>query len=93
MALPIAPIASIALRYGAVAIATYAATKAIPHMRRDQRVEDCLDQVEEGIELRQEDGQFNGAARVKRTIRLNPTGPGLEFDFTSLARLKVKRVT
>lgn len=92
MAAPIAPIASLALRYGAVALATYAATRAIPKMRRDQRVEDCLDQVEEGIELRQDDGQFNGSARFKRTIRMHNSGPGIEVDFTSLARITFRRV-
>jgi len=92
MAIPIAPIASLALRYGAVALATYVATKAIPKMRRDQAVEDCLDQVGEGIELRQDDGQINGSARIKRTIRLHAIGPGIEIDFTSLARLKIQRV-
>lgn len=92
MPLPVAPIAGFAIRYGAVAIATYAATRAIPKLRRDQHIEDQLDKVEEGIELRRDPEQINATGRFCRTIRLGHNGPGLQVDATALTRIKFKRV-
>jgi len=42
MPLPLAPIATIALRYGVVAIATYAVTRRIERGYFDQRGEDAM---------------------------------------------------
>ncbi|MEM6896796.1 MAG: hypothetical protein AAF576_05420, partial [Pseudomonadota bacterium] len=70
MAIPLAPIAGVALRYGAVALAAYAATRTIPQLRRDQPTEDALDQVEEGIETRRDPEQMNATARFRRVVRL-----------------------
>ncbi|MEM8592720.1 MAG: hypothetical protein AAGF13_09370 [Pseudomonadota bacterium] len=92
MALPIAPIAGVALRYGAVAVATYAATRAIPKLRRDQPTEDTLDKVEEGIEARRDPEQLNATARFRRIIRLGKSGPGVEIDATALTRIRVRRL-
>lgn len=92
MVLPLAPIAGIALRYGAVALATYAATKAIPQLRRDQRTEDALDDVEEGVQMRRDANQANATARFRRVVRMGKTGPGVEVDFTTLSRVRFKKV-
>jgi N-acyl-D-aspartate/D-glutamate deacylase len=91
MALQFAPIAGIALRYGAVALATYAATRAIAPGRLSQPVEDEMDATPEGISLRREEGQVNGTARWARVIRAGKSGPGLRFDATVLGRFKVDR--
>ncbi len=92
MALPVAPLAGIALRYGAVAVATYAATRTIPKLRRNQDTEDVLDTVEEGIELRRDAEQINGTGRFRRVVRLGRNGPGVEIDATALTRIRFKRV-
>ncbi len=92
MAIPIAPIAGVALRYGAIAVATYAATRAMTPGRLDQSVEDAMDDTPEGLTFRKSDGQANGTARWSRTIRLGRTGPGVELDVTGFARVKVRRV-
>ncbi|MEL7211124.1 MAG: hypothetical protein AAGK92_00595 [Pseudomonadota bacterium] len=92
MPLPIAPIAGLAFRYGAVALATYAVTRNLPATPRDQRAEDAMDDVSEGMSLGKNDEQINGHARFKRTIRLGTTGPGIEIDATALTRIKFKKV-
>jgi len=92
MALPLAPVATVALRYGAVALATYALTRRIDRAPRDQRAEDAFDDTAEGATLRREPGQVNGAARMKRTIRLGTSGPGIEIDASALGRIRMRRV-
>ncbi|MEM6944920.1 MAG: hypothetical protein AAF565_14335 [Pseudomonadota bacterium] len=87
-----APIAALALRYGTVALVTYAATRTIPKLRRDQETEDTLDKVEEGIETRRDAEQVNATARFRRVIRLGRTGPAVEIDATALSRLRIRRV-
>lgn len=92
MPLPLAPIAGIALRYGSVALATYAVTRKISHGRRDQRAEDALDELEDGLSLRRETGQTNSTARFRREIRLGENGPGVEIDMTALGRIKIRKL-
>lgn len=92
MALPLAPIAGLALRYGAVALATYAISRNMDPARRDQRGEDALDDVPEGIASRREAGQFSGTARWHRVIRLGRNGPGVQIDATSIGRIRFKKV-
>lgn len=92
MPLPIAPIAGLAFRYGAVALATYAISRNLPATPRDQRAEDAMDDVSEGLSLGKDEEQVNGSARFKRTIRLGSSGPGLEIDATALTRIKFKKV-
>jgi len=92
MPLPLAPIAGIAFRYGTIALATYAITRKISHGRRDQRAEDALDDLEDGLSLRHQTGQTNSTARFRRSIRLGADGPGLEIDITALGRLKIRKL-
>lgn len=92
MPLPIAPIAGFAIRYGAVALATYAVARNLPAPPRDQRAEDAMDDVSEGLSLGKDDEQVNGAARFRRVIRLGANGPGVEIDATALTRIKFKKV-
>jgi hypothetical protein len=92
MALPIAPIAGFALRYGAVALATYAATRTISVAPRDQRAEDAHDDMAEGISMRRSSGQTNATARFRRVIRIGTDGPGVEIDASALGRIKFRRV-
>lgn len=92
MALPIAPIAGIALRYGAVAVATYVVARKAGMARRDQRAEDAMDETEEGVHVNRDAEQMNASARMKRVIRLGTSGPGVEIDATALSRIRIKRV-
>lgn len=94
MPLPIAlaPIASLALRYGAVALASYAVARQIETGRRCQHAEDAHDRLDEGVTLRRAPGQANTTARFRRVLRLGEAGPGLEIDASALGRLRIKRV-
>ncbi|WP_166417856.1 hypothetical protein [Cochlodiniinecator piscidefendens] len=92
MPLPLAPIAGFALRYGAVALTTYAIARSIEKGRRCQKTEDVLDEVEEGLSLRREEGQFSTTGRFIRTIRLGQNGPGAQIDLSALGRLRLTRV-
>lgn len=91
MAVQFAPIASLALRYGVVALATYAATRRLSPGRLSQPVEDEMDATPEGLHLCRGDGQINAAGRWARVVRLGRTGPGLHVDAALLGRLRVVR--
>jgi hypothetical protein len=93
MALQFAPIAGLALRYGAVALATYAATRVIAPGRLAQPVEDEMDATPEGVSLRKTDDQVNGAARWRRAFRMGKDGSGVRIDATLLGRLKMERLS
>ena len=95
MALPIVPIAGVALRYGVVALAAYVmARQAAGAGRTDQRAEDALDDLPEGISTHRprDREQINGTARLRRVIRFGPAGPGVEIDLTALGRLRMRRL-
>lgn len=91
MALQFSPLAGIALRYGAVALGTYVATRRLAKGRLAQPVEDEMDDTPEGLSLRRDRGQVNGSARWVRVIRAGRRGPGLRLDATILGRLKINR--
>jgi len=88
--LPLAPIAGLALRYGAVALGAWALGRHLERGFRDQRAEDALDDLCEGVTLRHEPGQTNGTGRFRRVVRIGTNGPGLEVDLAALARLKLR---
>lgn len=92
MPLPLAPIAGFAVRYGAVALASYAILRALPEAPRDQRGEDALDDVSEGLAMRREPEATHGTARLRRVVRLGHSGPGVEIDLTALGRLKLRKL-
>ena len=94
MALPLVPIAGVALRYGAVALAAYVVTRGIHRGHTDQRAEDAMDEVPEGLSAHRprDRDQVNGAARFRRVIRVGPTGPGVEIDITALGRMTFRRI-
>ncbi|WP_212522807.1 hypothetical protein [Actibacterium sp. MT2.3-13A] len=94
MPLPVAlaPIATVALRYGAVALAGYALARRIEPGRRCQHAEDAHDRLDEGVTLRHAAEQVNTTARFRRILRLGEAGPGLEIDASALGRLRVRRV-
>lgn len=94
MPLPLLPIV---LRIGAAAAAGYAASRWISTRshtgRTDQRAEDALDDLDEGLALhrpadRADDRQGNAALRLRRTLRFG--GRIWEFDAGLLARLRIR---
>lgn len=92
MPLPLAPIAGVALRYGLVAVAAYAVTRRLERAHFDQRAEDAMDDVNEGISLRRTPDQVNGTGRFRRIIRVGDNGPGVEIDITTLGRIRFRKV-
>ena len=92
MPLPLAPVATLDLRYGAVAMASYAVARRIERGRRDQRAEDALDETPEGMTIWREAEQTNLTGRFRRVIRLGRTGPGFEIDAVSLTRIRIRKV-
>ena len=95
MPLPIAPIAGIAIKYGAVALAALAAgeglRRAMHPGRTDQRAEDALDDLDEGIALHRpaDRAQSNAAARFRRRVRIGTQW--WDIDLAAMGRLRVRR--
>lgn len=87
------PLALTALRYLAVTAAVYAVARAWHQPRRDQRLEDAMDELPEGLGLtRDPDRSLRAAGRLRRVVRVGTDGPGLDIDVTGLARLRLRRV-
>jgi hypothetical protein len=92
MALPLAPIAGFAIRYGAVALTAYALARAAERGHRDQRAEDAMDDLPEGLRVRRDAEQVSGAGRFVRTVRVGHAGPGVEIDASAITRIRFRRV-
>ena len=93
MALPLAPAAVLAVKYGSVALAAFLLARRVQRGALDQRAEDALDRLPEGVTaLRPGDrDQTNVTARFRRVIRLGPDGAGVEIDAAALGRIRVRR--
>ena len=92
MSLQFAPVAGFALRYGMVALATYGALRYAQPGRRNQHVEDAMDETPEGLTFRRDDAQVQATGRWRRVIRFGRRGPGVDVDATGFARIKVRRL-
>jgi hypothetical protein len=92
MALPLAPIAGLALRYGAVALTAYAIARMAERGHRDQRAEDAMDDLPEGLRIHRDADRVGGAGRLVRTFRIGGIGPGVEVDATAITRIRFRRV-
>ncbi len=93
MPLPLAPIAGIVLRYGLVAAAGYAASRKIGKGFHDQRAEEALDDLDEGLSVHRRPGELKGTGRLRRVIV--PGGDGrrrYEIDISGIARIRVRCV-
>lgn len=101
MPLPLAPLLPIALRIGTVAAVGFAARRWIrAHSfpgRTDQRSEDALDDLGEGLSLHHPadradaetaTSQTNASARMRRVIRF--WGKTWELDAGLMARLRLR---
>lgn len=97
MPLPLVPIA---LRLGVMAVAGYAARRALAartHFARvDQRAEDAMDDLGEGLAATRraiDEGagqQTNRSLRIKRVIRWGKSG--IEIDAAILGRFRMRRL-
>lgn len=101
MPLPLAPLIPLALRLGVVASTTWAVTRWVRSAahpgRTDQRAEDALDELGEGLTVHRpadravdspEDRQTNATARVRRVVRFR--GKAYEVDASLMARLRLR---
>ena len=100
MPLPLAPLIPLAVRLGLVATTTFALTRLVQSRihpgRTDQRAEDALDELGEGLTLHRPadrsadpgDSQTNATARVRRVIRFR--GRAYELDTGLVARFRLR---
>ncbi|HID66744.1 MAG TPA: hypothetical protein EYP31_00325 [Roseibacterium sp.] len=93
MAIQIPPLAFLALRYGAVAVAGFAAARFAPRGRFPAAVETEMDAAPVGLRLRRARGQYSASARITRIWRAGRFGPRFHIDGTALARLRIRRLT
>ena len=97
MPLPLAPFIPLAVRFGMVAASTVLLTRLVAAThpgRTDQRAEDALDDLGEGLSLprpadRAEDRQANATARLRRVIRFR--GRSYEVDAGLVARFRLRQ--
>jgi hypothetical protein len=66
----LAPITGFAIEYGAVALATYAATREIPQLPRSHPTADALDEVGKGLSLRRGREQLNAISHWRQNVKL-----------------------
>jgi hypothetical protein len=97
MPLPLAPLIPVVVRLGVVASTTWAVTRWVRSAnhpgRTDQRAEDALDELGEGLTVhrpadRAEDRQTNATARLRRVIRFR--GKTWELDAGAMARFRLR---
>lgn len=101
MPLPLAPLIPLAVRLGLVASTTWAVTRLVRSAthpgRTDQRAEDALDDLGEGLSVHRPadrasdhpgDRQTNATARVRRVVRFR--GRSFEVDAGLMARLRLR---
>lgn len=93
LALP--PLAWMALRVGAMAAVTIYAARS-RSQPKDAEHEHVLDTLREGVEAAPHTAEaertLHGRGRIRRTIRLGRSGPGIEIDAAALGRVRVRRV-
>lgn len=58
---------------------------------RDQKAEDALDALPEGISCRTEDESRNASLRIRRSLQWRG-GPKYEFDLAAFGRIRLKRL-
>ena len=107
MALPLVPLAGVAAKYGAVALAGYVLARRIMPGRTDMRAEDALDDLPDGVTLNLPSGDADGAGvgdsigrehrfgltgRWRRTVLPAGQAGGVEIDLAGFLRLRLRRV-
>ena len=92
--LPLAPAAVTALKCGGVALAALWVSRRVQRARIDQRLEDALDEMPEGLAAARTRAreQVNAAGRFRRRIGLVGRDGAIEIDAGFVARLRLRRV-
>lgn len=93
MAIQIPPLAFIALRYGAVAVAGFAASRYAQRGRLSPAVEAEMDAAPDGVQVCKSPGQLAAAGKFTKDWRAGRFGPRFRMDGTALARLRIRRLT
>ncbi|OAN79052.1 hypothetical protein A8B78_01470 [Jannaschia sp. EhC01] len=93
MALNIPPMAFIVLRYGAVALAGFAAARYAPRGTLSPAVEAEMDAAPDGVQVCRAPGQLAASGKITKTLRAGRFGPRFRMDGTALARLRIRRLT
>jgi hypothetical protein len=93
LALQIPPLAFLALRYGAVAVAGFAAARFAPRGRLSQAVEAEMNAAPDGLQVCKAPGQLAAAGKITKTWSVGRFGPRFSMDGTALARLRIRRLT
>lgn len=93
MALNIPPMAFIALRYGVVAVAGFAAARMARPGRFTPEVEAQMDAAPDGLRFRKAPGQLAASGKITKYWRAGRLGPRFRLDGTALARLRIRRLT
>ena len=98
MPLPLVPVAVFAVRAGLVTAAVWALRRTFQRAtqvgRTDQRAEDALDDMDEGLAAHRpadRAGQRNAGLRLRRVIRWQ--GGGVEVDLAAVGRLRLRRLS
>lgn len=95
MPLPLAPVAITALRVAPVAVALWGLARSVQQGRTDQRAEDAMDDLPDGLTANRprDRAQGNATARFQRRIRLGKSGPAFDIDAAALGRFSIRKVT
>ena len=93
MAIQIPPLAFFVLRYGAVAVAGFAAARFAPRGRLSPAVEAEMDAAPDGLQLCKAPGQLAASGKITKNWRVGRFGPLFRIDGTALARLRIWRLT
>lgn len=94
MALPLVPLVPIALKYGGVAVVAWFLARHVGPVRIDQRSEDALDDLPEGLTAARSPDreQVNATGRFRRVITLARSGRTIEIDASFLARFRARQL-
>lgn len=90
---PLAPAAVTALKLGGVAFAALWVARRVHRARIDQRAEDALDDLPDGLAASRprDREQVNAAGRFRRRFGWARGGREVEIDAAFLARLRVRK--
>jgi len=97
MPLPLVPIAGVALKYGGVALAAWLVARRVAPVRvearLDQRAEDALDAMPEGLGLRRprDRDQTNATGRLLRRVQLPGMDRPVELEAAFYARFRARK--
>lgn len=96
MPLPLVPIAGVALKVGSVALTAWAAQRALRHAvqagRTDQRSEDALDDLPEGLAVHRPRDRDQGNSSLRLRRRIGFAGMQWDLDAGMIARFRLRRV-